>query len=226
MDESRRRGGKIRQEPAVDSRVTPRPDPQRRDQLRPAEAGILGLLAVASDRGDDLSGYDLKRQIDASVGYLWSAAKSQVYTVLGRLAGRGLVTARHVEQQQRPDKMLYRITRAGRDALHEWLGQPAEPNSARNVLLLRIFFGELNSKEKVLADIEAERERARRLRRELEMLHESSSAHESTVYRSLTRAYGFAWADMVEEWAAHALRTLTVADEDGAPKAKRRKTPR
>jgi PadR family transcriptional regulator, regulatory protein AphA len=177
--------------------------------IKPAEAAILGLLAIAQHEGEELSGYDLKAWTDASVGYFWGAAKSQIYAVLGRLADRGLVTARHVEQSRRPDKNLYRITSRGRKALDAWLQEPPEPMPARNVFLLRVFLGKLASRESVAGQIEAYAESARQLRSELEAIEaDARERGESNPYYALTRRYGFALADMVERWAADALREL------------------
>jgi DNA-binding PadR family transcriptional regulator len=44
--------------------------------------------------------------------------------VLERLVRDDLVTKREVEQERRPDKVVYRITRAGREELDEWLQTP------------------------------------------------------------------------------------------------------
>jgi DNA-binding PadR family transcriptional regulator len=45
--------------------------------------------------------------------------------VLDRLVRDRLVTKREVEQDNRPDKYVYRITPAGREELDDWLAQPS-----------------------------------------------------------------------------------------------------
>jgi PadR family transcriptional regulator AphA len=168
------------------------------------------LLEIARKEGLELSGYDLKRWTDTSVGYFWSAAKSQIYAVVSRLADRGLVTSRHVAQDQRPDKNLYRITSAGRRALEAWLAQPLEAPSARSVFLLRVFLGNLGSKEAVVQHIETYAESARVLRTELQAIEANArELGDTDVYQALTRQYGLALADMAEKWAADALRQLS-----------------
>ncbi|MBA2383411.1 MAG: PadR family transcriptional regulator, partial [Actinobacteria bacterium] len=86
-------------------------------RLTATEAALLGLLAL---RGGQ-SGYDLKKAVDASVGYFWKPAKTQIYAVLPRLVAAGLATRRAVAQHDRPDKSVHRPTAAGRAALTEWL---------------------------------------------------------------------------------------------------------
>ena len=87
------------------------------------------------------SGYDLLKAIEGGVGFFWTPAKSQLYALLPKLVERGLLKARRVEQEKRPDKTLYRITPAGRHALRDGLMQ-ASPAVDRNAFELRVFFGE------------------------------------------------------------------------------------
>ena len=75
------------------------------------EAALLGLLA-----GRELSGYDLQREAEKSGGFFWAPTKSRIYAVLPQLVERGYATSRSVVQANRPNKQLYRATRAGRAA--------------------------------------------------------------------------------------------------------------
>jgi DNA-binding PadR family transcriptional regulator len=100
------------------------------------ECAVLGMLT----RGEH-SGYDLLKAIEGGVGIFWTPAKSQLYALLPKLVERGLLKARRVEQEKRPDKTLYRITPAGRRALRDGLMQ-ASPAVDRNAFELRVFFGE------------------------------------------------------------------------------------
>src|SRR6478736_174107 len=84
--------------------------------LTTTDAAILGVLSWGP-----MSGYDVKKTVDSSVGYVWGPAKSAIYAVLPRLVEDGLATARKVAQSQRPDKVVYRITKAGREALRSWI---------------------------------------------------------------------------------------------------------
>ena len=86
-------------------------DPGNR-AISATEAALLGLLT----RGE-MSGYDVQRAAETSGGFFWAPAKSRIYAVLPRLVTRGFATSRSVVQETRPKKQLYRITRAGRDAL-------------------------------------------------------------------------------------------------------------
>src|SRR5215216_4289026 len=88
--------------------------------LTTTEAAVLALLAIEGER----SGYDLLKLVSKAIAYIWAPARSQLYTVLPRLARDGLAEQRRVVQTTRPDKLLYRISPAGRDALTRWLETP------------------------------------------------------------------------------------------------------
>lgn len=67
-------------------------------------------------------GWELHQRLAAALGGSVPALNAgQVYVTLSRLERAGLVTARHVEQGSRPDKRVYRLTPAGRDAASDWL---------------------------------------------------------------------------------------------------------
>jgi DNA-binding PadR family transcriptional regulator len=95
---------------------------------------ILGLLSR-----EDLSGYDLTQRMAGRVGYFWSARHSQIYPELARLEDGGYVTHSVVEQRERPDKKVYKITAEGLDALKEWVIQPPVPRPTRDELTLKTY---------------------------------------------------------------------------------------
>jgi DNA-binding PadR family transcriptional regulator len=110
-----------------------------RPQTSTTELVILGLIAFG-----ERSGYDLSQQVEQSVGFLWGPSRSQIYKVLPRLVQLGFARAREVQQRDRPDKALYRITRAGRRALRSWLEEvDEEPAGGPNVFVLKLFFCDL-----------------------------------------------------------------------------------
>lgn len=87
-----------------------------------------------------MSGYDLKKVFDESVGHFWTADQAQIYRTLTRLIEEGLVGADHVAQTGRPDRNEHRLTSAGRDELDRWLTSPEEPQPTREPFLIRVFF--------------------------------------------------------------------------------------
>jgi PadR family transcriptional regulator, regulatory protein AphA len=113
------------------------------------EFAILGFLNY-----QPFSGYDLKKIFDNSVRHFWSADQSQIYRTLARLTEEGLTEVEIVEQQDRPDRKLYHITPAGREALQNWLAGPFPMQEARSAPLVQIFFAGGLSDEVVRAKFE------------------------------------------------------------------------
>jgi len=172
--------------------------------LTTTEFAVLGLLARAPQ-----SGYDLKKAVDRSVGYFWGPAKSQIYAVLPSLVAAGYATSRTVAQERRPDKQVYRITRAGRAALREWIEEaPDSPSPDRNPLLLKIFFGEYASAEILLEQVRARRADMEQLKDELDALDERARGDTHDLFPQLTRMYGRRYADAIIGWADDVERTL------------------
>ena len=184
--------------------------PRQTTRVAATEAAVLGLLASG-----ERSGYDLEKLARGSVGYFWAPARSQIYAVLPRLVDAGLAERRDLVQGRGPAKQLYRITRAGREALETWLEEgPIGPEPDRNLLLLKVFFGDLMRPERLREQIGERRLEAERLKAELvEIEQDAATRGSSNTFASLTRRYGHEWADAVIRWADFAERSL--ADEGG-----------
>jgi len=91
-------------------------------ELPATSYALLGLLSF----GQELTGYEVKQWADATLRFYWVApAMSQVYSDLGRLAERGLVTARDEEGAGRTVRR-YRITDQGLARLRAWLVEPVD----------------------------------------------------------------------------------------------------
>jgi PadR family transcriptional regulator AphA len=163
--------------------------------LTTTEAAILGLVAEG-----ELSGYDLQRRVERTVGYFWKPARSQIYAVLPRLVTRGLAVGRRVRQDTRPDKHLYRITREGLVALREWLElAPLEPDAER-ILLIKLFFAEHGDPEVMRGFVREFRAKAELLARDLAEI-EANADRDGDRFHGMTRAYGLAVTAAIVAWA-------------------------
>ena len=87
------------------------------------------------------SGYDLKRRFERSVSHFWSASHQQMYRELHRLHEEGLLDCTLQPQAGKPDRKVYRLTEDGREALRDWVQQPAAPQKIREPFLLQLFAG-------------------------------------------------------------------------------------
>jgi DNA-binding PadR family transcriptional regulator len=84
------------------------------------------------------SGYDLAKSFDASVANFWMATPQQLYRELDRLAEQGLIQARVVHQERRPNKRVYSLTEAGHDAIQQFTSRAPKPCVIRDELLVKV----------------------------------------------------------------------------------------
>jgi PadR family transcriptional regulator, regulatory protein AphA len=102
----------------------------------PLEVAILGFLAERSR-----SGYDLKTRCFAGpMSVIWTADQAQIYRTLERLREAGHVAVTRRRQVSRPDRRIYEITTAGREALAARLSTPTPLPPLRDSFLVGLFF--------------------------------------------------------------------------------------
>jgi PadR family transcriptional regulator, regulatory protein AphA len=128
---------------------------------------------------------------------------------------------RTVERSGRRERFVYGITAAGRAALRAWLEEPAEPETVRNELLLKLFFGRNTTPEVLRAHVREFRERAERLLSMLRsveaQLGSLDEAPADTLYWLLTIRSGEAAAKARLAWADGTLDTLARLQDDPPP---------
>lgn len=162
---------------------------------------ILGLLDVRP-----MTGYDLKKAFDGSVGYFWNADQAQIYRTLSKLSSEGLVDVGVVTQEGRPDRKEHRLTATGREELTRWLYSPIPAEPSREPFLARIFFaGSEQDPELVRSLISARRAAANEQLQSLTAI-ETSHASLADRLRAATLDNGIqhiktelAWLDQLEE---------------------------
>src|SRR5207302_8547661 len=103
-----------------------------KEQMRPCSTleGVrvaLGdaILACLTER--PMTGYELAKTFDTSIGFFWKADHQQIYRELSKLRDRGHVQAREVVQTGKPNKLVYTLTSEGRAALKHWAARPSRP---------------------------------------------------------------------------------------------------
>jgi DNA-binding PadR family transcriptional regulator len=84
------------------------------------------------------SGYDLAKGFDASVANFWMATPQQLYRELERLAEQGLIQARIVHQERRPNKRMFSLTEAGREAIRQFTRKSPKPSVIRDELMVKV----------------------------------------------------------------------------------------
>jgi DNA-binding PadR family transcriptional regulator len=170
--------------------------------LTTTEAAVLALLAIEGER----SGYDLLKLVGKAIGYVWAPARSQLYTVLARLARDGLAEVRHVRQEQRPDKQLYRITDEGRRTLTVW--HETVEAGAEEPFFLRLFVGGLTSDEVLIAHVEQFRRDTEERLAELRAIEPTNTRRGHDYYHYLLLRLGIDRRELYLRWADDVLGEL------------------
>lgn len=87
----------------------------------------------------EASGYELSKVFDVSLANFWASTPQQLYRELERLARDGLIEARVVRQERRPDKRMFTLTESGREDLRTFAATPPRrPAALRDELLIKI----------------------------------------------------------------------------------------
>ena len=85
---------------------------------------------------DDMSGYELAKSFDASLGFFWQASHQQIYQELRKLSDKGWLSKREVNQRGKPNKISYGLTLAGREAMADWVYQQSRVQESKDDLLV------------------------------------------------------------------------------------------
>lgn len=121
----------------------------------------LRHAALAALLEGEASGYQLAKRFDVSVANFWSATPQQLYRELDRLEADGLVCARLVRQQRRPDKRVFTLTEAGRAELSRFTEAAARPVAMRDELLVKVQSIDVGDVHAVTKELMARLDRAR-----------------------------------------------------------------
>jgi PadR family transcriptional regulator AphA len=97
------------------------------------EFAILGLLSWRS-----LSGYDLKKMFQDSVGLYWSGNNNEIYRTLVNLHKESQVSMEVLPQENLPARKIYSITEKGRSELRRWLLATTDLPQVKHTLLIQL----------------------------------------------------------------------------------------
>lgn len=95
------------------------------------------ILVCLTER--PMSGYDLAKYFDASIGYFWRASHQQIYRELGRLREREMIQSQEISQSGKPNRIVHTITDKGRSAVRTWSSKPVRMPSIKDELLVKLY---------------------------------------------------------------------------------------
>lgn len=165
----------------------------------------------------EYSGYDLAKEFDASVANFWMATPQQLYRELDRLAEQGLIQARIVHQERRPNKRMFSLTDAGREAIQQLTGKAPKPSMMRDDLMIKVAAADAGDTRAVRDSIaerlqwaQAKLERYERLRARLlaGRTEEEFVAQAERVGPYLTLLRGISFEEENIRWAERALTII------------------
>jgi len=97
----------------------------------------LPLLALLAK--EPAHGYELRQALEQTFGQAYPAPNiGQVYVTLQRLAHDGFVRSENVVQSNRPNKRVYELTQAGREALANWVAEPSDAAHVRDQFFMKL----------------------------------------------------------------------------------------
>jgi PadR family transcriptional regulator, regulatory protein AphA len=168
---------------------------------------ILGLLHSVP-----LSGYDIKKISDTSIGYFWQENYGHIYPVLKTMKNEGLVVPEKEESKGNPPRIVYTITEKGRQEFDKWMSTRTEPDKYRMELLLKVFFGEFSSKEQIVRHLENTISWLNESLKEYQEVHthleKKHPKEEGSKYWLFTAKFGEKFARMQIEWCEECIAEL------------------
>jgi DNA-binding PadR family transcriptional regulator len=111
------------------------------------------LLAMLS--AGPMTGYEISRRFQSTVGHLWHAPDSQIYPELRKMEDDSLVAGEEIGGGPRGVKRQYEITDAGIGALREWMETTPRYAPERDPAHLRAAYFEWASPEAARRALEA-----------------------------------------------------------------------
>jgi len=161
-----------------------------------------------------MTGYELAKTFDSSIGFFWKADHQQIYRELSRLRDRGHIQGREVVQSGKPNKMVYTLTSEGKAALRHWAARPSSPASIKDDLLVRLYA--LDSvdieplRDDLMARLEYHRDRFARFERILNKRFPEGTASPADTGKLLGLRIGLRYERTVAEWCEEAIDALSA----------------
>jgi DNA-binding PadR family transcriptional regulator len=177
----------------------------RTSSLTTTEFAVLTVLTVETqDR--QLSGYDLLKIVERSVGYVWKPTKSHLYTVLPRLVERRLATRRNAPGARGPERQLYRITKKGERLARAWLEEPVPGDM--QLFMLKVFYGGLQTREALVAHYRQFREDRQAVLDDLRAVEPTNTRRGHDYFHYFLLRLGIEHAEHEVHWADETIEEL------------------
>jgi len=150
----------------------------------PLHHAVLALLSAKPAHG-----YELKSSFEQAVGEQWGGLNiGHLYQILDRLARDGLIESQRQRQPVKPDRVVHRLTPAGRAELYRWLAEPSvRSRGYRDDFFLKLMAAVQKADRDMLAGV-LSRQRAHLLKELRSLTEAQASAAESSIVSLLITA--------------------------------------
>lgn len=114
--------------------------------MRKTRYVLLGLL-----QEEELSGYEMKKNIDIRMSFFWQESFGQIYPELSKMIKEGLIDFSNTESTGRikREKIMYKITPKGEKELKQWMEAENEKDTSRSEFLLKMFLSTGKNEEEM-----------------------------------------------------------------------------
>ena len=154
---------------------------------------VLGLLGQ-----QPMSGYGIKRLLERLNGLIGSSSFGQIYPTLHTFLKKEWVTVNVVTREDRPPKKVYTIRQEGRQALQEWLEQPAPSSPSQKALVMRLILAPAFPRSGLITHLQQRQAHVAAHREALKAL--SGESEQAAAGWQLALDYGLAVADAELGW--------------------------
>jgi DNA-binding PadR family transcriptional regulator len=163
---------------------------------------ILGLL-----NQQPMSGYDIKRVLKSLSWLIDSPSFGSLYPALHTLLKDCLVTVEVISRQNKPPRKIYSVTETGRQALQEWVDQPAVPGTSLKPFLMRLIVAGNLPQTALIAHLQQRRAQVAMHRLAIEQTAQTMDAS-MDLGKRLALDYGLAAATAELAWLDNTLTQL------------------
>ena len=157
---------------------------------------LLGLLEI-----QPMHGYDLYKALNRleGVGLVWRIKQSQLYALLERLDGDGMLDGRIIPGDNRPDRREFSLTSEGHRRFETWRSSPVQHiRDIRQEFLARLYFAILNGKDTARMLISVQRDACRGWLDDLNI--QAAGLGTGQVYDGMVYRYRISQARATLEW--------------------------
>jgi PadR family transcriptional regulator AphA len=178
---------------------------------------LLGMLSICPG-----SGYDIRKMVQASIGYFWNESYGRIYPLLKELVREELIRPERRQPESGRARQSYAITKKGLQALELWLKKTPRVEPNRSELLLKIFFSNLMpavvTSEHVLERKQLEERNLSSYDRVEESLRKNHAGKPALPYWLSTLSYGRHRSRAIVAWCNETLENLSEIPQERGKK--------